>query len=351
MNRKVLFRLSLNSLLGLVLIFIWLKIVNLPETFGHLLNVKLEFVIVFVIFFIISTIIRSLRLKLLLKAYSFPLSDLVALNFLSQFLSFLIPIRAGEIVKGVYLSGLQIANQAPSKIPKDKILSPTATLAKSLIWIFLDRFLDFWGVLLLAAVTLLLIPTFLPKISFWLILAVFLSFSFSAWLILFFQSLAYRIFSFACKLIPLKRLQYRFLNFGNSIIDGFSVLRRPLNEVIGLLGLTILALLSDSLIILSVFLGLGMGANLYQAILANSLFGLTFLIPSAPGYVGSAEAYGSAVFIAIFGQSNGLSTAAALLFHILMLIVFPIFGLFSLYFLKIDLKLVWKRLKRTKVLD
>ena len=71
---------------------------------------------------------------------------MINLTFLSQLLSFTIPVRAGEIAKGVYLS-----------------TEYNLHFGKAIIWVFLDRFLDFWAVLGLSLILLLVIPTNLPQ--------------------------------------------------------------------------------------------------------------------------------------------------------------------------------------------
>jgi uncharacterized membrane protein YbhN (UPF0104 family) len=73
---------------------------------------------------------------------------------------------------------------------------------------------------------------------------------------------------------------------------------------------------------------------------------LTFLIPAAPGYVGSAEAAGLAVFSLGLGFDKTGVAAATLLYHAFVLIFMLIFGLIGLYFLKFDLRLVWQKLRK-----
>ena len=71
---------------------------------------------------------------------------------------------------------------------------------------------------------------------------------------------------------------------------------------------------------------------------------LTFLIPAAPGYVGSAEAAGLAVFNLGLGFEKTGVAAATLLYHAFVLIFMLIFGLLGLYFLKFDLRKVWTKI-------
>ena len=105
-------------------------------------------------------------------------------------------------------------------------------------------------------------------------------------------------------------------------------------------------LISDSFIWLALFNSLGVEVALPKVILGTSLAALTFLIPAAPGYVGSAEAAILAVFGGIIGISNNLVSAVAVLFHILTVVLLLIAGISSLYLLKFDLNLVWKKFRR-----
>src|SRR3989344_6047956 len=125
-----------NAFLGLVLIIIWSRFVDLGQIASTLSRVNLLFLGPIFFFMILSPVTRAIRLKIFLsEVKKIPLLDLIFLNGAAQMLNFFIPIRAGEIAKGVYLNTRYKLN-----------------LGKSVIWIFLDRFVDFLAVLLLAAV-------------------------------------------------------------------------------------------------------------------------------------------------------------------------------------------------------
>ena len=73
---------------------------------------------------------------------------------------------------------------------------------------------------------------------------------------------------------------------------------------------------------------------------------LTFLIPAAPGYVGSAEAAGLAVFTYGLGYDKIYVSASTVIFHALSLIYILSSGIYGLYALKFNLGLVWKKVLR-----
>ena len=136
---KILF----NTILGLILIFIWSRFVDLKQIFLILSEANLSLLAPVVLFMFISPLIRAIRLQIFLaEIKKIRLLDLIFLNGAAQILNFFIPIRAGEILKGVYLNG--------------KYDLP---LGKSVIWIFMDRFVDFLAVLVLATVLFFVVPT------------------------------------------------------------------------------------------------------------------------------------------------------------------------------------------------
>lgn len=109
--------------------------------------------------------------------------------------------------------------------------------------------------------------------------------------------------------------------------------------------LTALALLSDGLGWYVLFVALN-ETDFPKVFLGSLLSSLTYLIPAAPGYVGSAEAAGLAVFSYGMGIDKTISSVVTVLAHGLTLLALLIAGIISLYLLKFDLKLVFKKLKK-----
>ena len=220
-NRGVWLRILGNSLLGVILIGVWLKFVNPGEVLQIIKTADFKVVFLFIAFFIISTILRALRLKLLLSAYKIPFKDVTMLNLLSQFLSFMIPIRVGEVAKSVYLT-------SQYNLP----------LGKTVIWVLVDRFLDFWGVLLLIAVLLVFVPTALPLKLTQTIFAIFGLVTLAFFLVLKSQSWSKKITTVASSFFGIKRLRDGFLKLTHTLIEGFAILRRQPLEIGALIALT-----------------------------------------------------------------------------------------------------------------
>lgn len=241
------------------------------------------------------------------------------LNFLNQFVSFIIPIRAGEIVKSVYLSGYDIP------------------LSKSVLWVLIDRFLDFWVNLTMTTFLLYIVVTNFASNLRIIFLLIWLGFSIAA-LIIFISR------KFAAKLVSIFLPDF-FRKVSLNIIEGFSILERSPLELLIIVMITVLAVVSDGLMWGSAFISLGVNLGPLKTILGSLLAALTFLIPAAPGYVGSAEAGGLAVYTGVLGVEANLASSATVLLHILTLIALPIMGLMALYVLKFNLGLVWKRLR------
>jgi uncharacterized membrane protein YbhN (UPF0104 family) len=276
----------------------------------------------------LATVMKALRFKILLsKVVKVPSMKMINLTFLSQLLSFTIPIRIGEVTKAVYLStdyGLHFG--------------------KAVVWVFLDRFLDFWAVLALSLVLLSIIPTSLPRdLSGFL----FLGAGGASLIIIMvvmkpemFKTLA-RVFS---NLLILKVLKEKFLSFANFLIDCFVLLKGSLKRNLGLLVLTVGAAFCEGLswyLILVVFIP---DVSVLKVWLGSMLNALTFIIPAAPGYVGSAEAAGLAVFTYGLGLDKTFVSASTIVIHALSLIYILGTGIYGLYNLKFNLGLVWKKL-------
>ncbi len=324
---KVLIQVTINILIGVVLIFVWLKFVNLDQIINTLKTTDLKFALVFFIFFIISSFLRAWRLKVLLHQFKVPFKKIFYLNFLSQFLSFLIPLRLGELSKSVYLN-------THFDLP----------LAKSVVWVFIDRFLDLWANLLLISLVLLLVSTKLSNNFQIIVLLILLIFSLVPIIIIKSSSLSKKIIAIFSNFLVFKKIKIVFQNTANSIIDGFNILQRDVKEVSFLLALTILATISDSFMWLFILYSLGINFSFLKNLLGSLLTALTFLIPAAPGYVGSAEAAGLAVYSGFLGLDPNIASAGAVLNHVLTIVAVLIFGLGSLYLLKFDLALVFKKL-------
>ncbi len=323
---KILF----NTVLGLVLIIVWAHFVNLREIFQTISKVNLIGLIPVFFFMLASPVIRAIRLKFFLsEVKSVKLLDLVYLNGAAMMLNFFIPIRMGEIAKGVFLNRYGIH------------------IGKAIVWVFIDRFVDFLAVLALAGVLVGVIPNSLPQNFSLTVSIIFIATFILTYLAVFQVNFTRKLIQILKPIFIVKSIKIYFERFSNFILESFSILRRKPKDLLVLVGITILAYGADSAIWYFTFIALGVDQNYLKMYLGTLLSALTYLIPAAPGYVGSAEASGTLILSGVFGISTNSASSMIVLFHILTAIFVIIYGLISIFSLKLDLGLIFKKaLKR-----
>lgn len=320
-------KILLNTLIGIILIFIWSRFVNLGQIISNLSKVNVVYLGPVMLFMLLSPVIRAIRLKVFLsETAKIKLLDLIYLNGAAMILNFFIPIRAGELVKGVYLN-----------------THYKLSLGKSVVWIFIDRFVDFLAVLFLTAVLFFIVPTTLNIKFVAIISAIFAAALSLTYLVIFEVNLAKKVFSFLNHFLIVNSIKIYFERFSNFILESFSILKRHPKDLSLMVVITFLAYAADAAVWYFTFAALGVNQNFFKMYLGQLLSALTYLIPAAPGYVGSAEASGTLILSGVFGINTNLASAMIVLFHITSAVFVLIFGLISLYNLKIDLGLVFKK--------
>lgn len=320
MSIKTLIRIVANTILGIILVLVWLHFVNINEILATLKTVDLLYVLPMMVLIFSSLCIRAYRLKYFLQPFvNINYWQLLFLNGTALMLNFLIPIRAGDLAKGVYLAGHY-------KLP----------MAKSIIWIFLDRFLDFITAVVLSVLLLMFVPNQLPNSFIFVLVGLSFGLILMVYLMVYRVNVAQRVF----KALRLFESLYRFF------LTTFTIFKRKPKEVLVLVLFTFLAYASDTLIWYFTFISLGSYQELVKLYLVQLLSALTYLIPAAPGYVGSAEASGLLVFTGIFGIDVNLASSVTVIFHIVTAVFILIFGSVSIYFLKFDLGGVLKKVFR-----
>ena len=327
-SQNTLLKIAFNTILGLVLILIWLQFVDLRVLWQSLSEVSPAAILPVAFLIITSLGIRALRLKYFLRPIKqIPFKELFFLNGAALLFNILIPIRAGEVLKGIYLN-----------------TNFTLPFTKSITWIFLDRFLDFLFVLVAGAILLLVIPTTLSITVIKVIIVIFAVGLFLAYLMVYQPQLSRKLFNFTKPLLVFDVIKFRMESIFNYFLESFVVLKRSFKDFGLVFLLTLLAYLSDSLAWYFGFLALGSSQDLMQMFLAQLLSALTYLVPAAPGYVGSAEASGILVFSGILGIEVNLASSTTVLNHIITIITALIFGVISINFLKINIKAIFRKL-------
>lgn len=321
-----------NTLLGIILILIWAQFVNIREIVLTISKVNLPGLLLVFSFMLASPVLRAIRLQFFLSEIKkIALKDLIFLNGAAMILNFFIPIRMGEIAKGVFLN-----------------TNYNIHIGKAIIWVFIDRFVDFLVVLGAAALLLGIVPTSI-SINFIIIIMTVLIFALTlTYLAVFQKDFAKQIVKFLIPLLIVKSIKRPFERFSHFILESFSILRRHPKDLSLMIGVTILAYGADSAIWYYTFSALGESQGFLKMYLGQLLSALTYLIPAAPGYVGSAEASGTLILSGVFGINPNLASAMIVLWHILTALFVIVFGLISIFSLKLNLSLIFKKaLKRS----
>lgn len=321
------FKIIFNIILGVVLIFIWSRFVDLGQIISTLSKINVIYLGPVILFMLLSPLLRAIRLKIFLSEITkIKLLDLIFLNGAAQMLNFFIPIRAGEIVKGIYLN-----------------TNYGLPLGKAVVWIFIDRFVDFLAVLILTAVLFFVVPTSL-SITFIIIITIILTSAlFLTYLVVYQTGFARNLFNFLKHLLIVNSIKIYFERFSYFILESFSILKRHPRDLGAMLGITFLAYGADAAIWYFSFMALGANQSFIKMYLGQMLSALTYLVPAAPGYVGSAEASGLLILSGVFGIGANLASAMTVLFHVLSAVFVLIFGLISVYSLKINIGVLLKR--------
>ena len=230
----------------------WLKLVNVQEIIHTLETFNPLILIPCIGLMIFGSIFKAIRFKVLLaREVKVPAIKMINLTFLSQLLSFTIPIRAGEIAKGVYLS-----------------TEYELHFGKAIVWVFLDRFLDFWAVLGLALIILEVIPTNLPSgLSTSLLFGVAIA-SLMVILIVLKPDYFKKLANILVPVLVVGFLKKKFLSFATFIIDCFALLRGDLNRSLTLLFLTILAAFFEGLTWYLIFRAFIPDVSLFRVLLS-----------------------------------------------------------------------------------
>ena len=327
---KILLRVLVNTILGVILIIIWLHFVDLSQIWKVISKVQVFKLIPVILCLLASPVVRAIRLKLLINPIKkVPTMDMVFINGVATLLNFYIPIRGGEIAKGMILSK-----------------SYNLPLGKSLIWVFFDRFLDFLVVLIAVGILFFVVSTAL-SIKFIIVINIILiAILILTYFLIYKPVFSKKIIKFLIPLLIFNSIKIYFKRVCNFFIDSFSILKRNPVEFLVLGLITALAYTADAGVWYFTFLAINSNEAFISMYLAQMLSALTYLIPAAPGYVGSAEASGLLILSGVFGIDKNLASAMIVLFHILSAVFVLVFGLVSIYSLKIDLGLILRKALR-----
>jgi glycosyltransferase involved in cell wall biosynthesis/uncharacterized membrane protein YbhN (UPF0104 family) len=298
MNRWI--RLGLQTAFGLLLLWLWLRTVSLPEIVAHARVQSWWAVALMVALFLVTSLIRARRWLLLLR----PLAPVgmvraFAMNAAGGLLNYVLPIRSGDAARAWWLWRRHRipAGSALATIVIDKAcdLAAVALFLAGLEVVALSGAVDApRGLAGAAALAIALLAAVLgtalagPRIA---------------------RS------SLARRLIP---AQFATAIAGQAFAfrAGARGLWTP-QLTARLAGLTVLALVIDAFNFTLLFVAVGISVPPLKAMAAYPALLLSFAVPAGPGYLGNLEVAGALVLGGGLGLAAGVAAGAIVLYHAL----------------------------------
>jgi uncharacterized protein (TIRG00374 family) len=309
-----------QSLLGLILLWLFLRSFNWQQTAHYFSHISVSLTVYGIVIYYLSTLFRIWRFELLLRPIKrIHFFDSMTTTFAGSLLNYLLPIRAGEVGRAWFLR----------KKYHTSLVSVTTVS-------FIDKIFEVFAILILFFVLLPVLRIHIFQAVSWVqflfiflfvVIIYFLVFKGRA-LVLFFEGY--------CRFLP-SFLSKRIVNVLQKFIDGFSVLRIRPSIFFLLLLLSVLSIVCDGIYIFFLFWSLGTLEPLTLSILGYALFSLSFIIPAGPGYVGNLEFLGVLVFSRFMGIPSALSASMILDHHLLVTLILAVPGFVSLGILQ------WKK--------
>jgi uncharacterized protein (TIRG00374 family) len=307
-------RVGANTAIGLLSLLLLARTVPLGEVFQHFQPRHLSPLIAIVAFTVLSQVARATRWMLLLRTrVRVGLLDALWINLATQLGNYVLPLRAGEALRLWWLAKRrhQPAGAALGLIVTDHAFDlggVTAVLGAGTLlkWSAADTQLPSLPALLvvlgMAAATLAVIAG-------------------GAWL-------GPRL---AC-CGPLRRVlrpawSQALTRHSQAFWSGLASIRR--GHLLAMLAASAAAVALDGLAFAMLFLALDLAVPVVSAVVAQVTLLFAYLVPSAPGYVGSLEA-GGTIVLGSLGLSRGAAAGAIVLWHVVATLIIVGLGLFAM---------------------
>jgi hypothetical protein len=298
-------------ILGIGLLIAWASIVDLPTVGRTLARARWGYVLLAGLIWLASGIMRTLRWRIVLSSVArLPLFDLWLVGAAAALINFLIPLRTAEIAKSLLLKqrhGISISSSLTSVV-FDRVFDLLTVVGLGIGGTLLGAGLD-------SGLSAVLIAGGALLLAFTLVMLLALA-------------ARSRLPVLLARLWPTsvgEKLLARVQGVIEQVLRVLTMLVRKPKDMVPLLGLSLAAGLMDALFLFCLFLSLGSSVSFLLVLTGYALFTLTFLIPSAPGYVGSMEALGLLVF-ATLGVNHDLAASVVVLNHALVALLLGVAG-------------------------
>jgi uncharacterized protein (TIRG00374 family) len=290
-------RLVVGLLIALVLIVTFVRLIDLNGVAQRLERLNIPLAVLCGVVFLAAFVVRALRWRGLLAPRQITARRAIAIYQVAIFVNWLLPIRAGEIIKCLLLRRL-------NAIPVSESL-PTVAIDKLmdlLPAIGLFAILPFLPLQLSRPLWILLLSVLIVQVAGGLFLAL------AAWR----RQMALALLSSIMARLPAvvrRRVEPFTLRFVDALLY---IMMRPRMLAVAAL-YTLVAVGLDALFCLLAFQAVGANISFPVALYGYTFYNMAYLLPSPPGQLGSNELVGLLVFSGLL-HINPSAVAAMFLF-------------------------------------
>ena len=316
-------RTAVGLLAGAILIVTFLRLLDVGGVLQRLEHLSIGLALLCGVAFLAAYFVRAMRWRCLLRPAVVSVPRAAAIYQVATFLNWLLPIRGGELAKGLML-------RRSDGIP----------MSRSLATVGMDKSMD-----LLPALALLAL---LPFISVHL--------SRALWLLLFAALAAVGVLALILALAVWKReramqlltrplevllprtARERVEPFLVTFVDTLLALVRQPRLMAVAAGYTVVAVALDALFCLLAFRAVGEAVSLPVVLYGYTFYNLAFILPTPPGQVGSNELIGLMIFSGLFQVDRSGVGAMFLFSHPWTAVLMTISGLVCLSAMGLSLR-------------
>lgn len=311
-GRAVALRATLGIAVGVLLVFVFLRLVRLSAVLGQLSHLHVGFALLSGVAFLAAYVVRAVRWRCLLNPVMVSVRRLAAIYQVATFLNWLLPVQAGELAKSLLL-------RRTDRVP----------VSQSLATVSMDRSMD-----LLPAIVLIGLAPFAH-----------LHLSRPLWIVLLLASAGVALALLGVAIAALARQRASRLLSGllgpilprgagervepliGTFLDTLAALARRRSALVVAAALTAGAVCLDALFCLLAFRAVGLHVSPLVALYGYTMFNLAFILPTPPGHVGSNELIGLLIFAGVFGLDRAGVAAMFLFAHPWTAILITVSGL------------------------
>lgn len=315
LTRKRLIYLIGGLLFGILLIWLWLRSINPQQVLQDIRRVRPGLVLWASVIYLSAYAVRSWRWNLLLrKLVKLPLGKTFLYSMGGNWVNYLIPIRAGEVVKAWFI-------KKNHGIP----------LLKTLPSIFIDKAFDTLGILfVLLLLPLLKIHVSPPLAVLLILLGLF-----------FLLSMGILMLSVWSKEKVAKLLQGMFLwlplrfrekvnGYIEVFVQGLNVFEQHWSRLLFSVLLTALGVGLDGVYFYLLFQAFGVELNFLKVLFGYTLINLSYALPQPPAQLGSNEWMMIIIFSVGFALTKDSASAIMAFAHVLTAVLIGITGLIAI---------------------